>query len=91
MINDDRCEIDDSEYDKVTTTVDIEWGTSVIYECVGEVQLFRGLPASAEVVSMKRFFLDEFEVIEDSVQDVALEDFPHFIVKAAEKKMVEEL
>ena len=91
MINDDRCEIDDSEYDKVNVCVDIEWGTGVIYECVGEVQLFRGLPASAEVTAVTRFFLDDDGNQLDSRVELALEEFPHFIVKAAEKKLVEEL
>lgn len=90
MINDDRCETDDSEHDKVKSHVDIEFGTSVVYECKGEVTLFRGIPCSAEVTSMKRFFLDD-DGGDDGGTELELEEYPHYITLAAEKKMVEEI
>ncbi len=91
MINDDRCEIDDSEYDKITVSDQIEWGGIVLYKFTGEVQLFRGVPCSAEIIKMERWFVDNQGIDSEDREDLALEEFPHFITKAAEKKLVEEL
>jgi len=79
------------EGDKVTVIVDIEFGNNVIYECTGEVTLFRGLPCSAEVTKMKRFYLDDNGELVDDIIELALEDFPCYIRRAAEKKMVEDI
>ena len=90
MIDNDSCETDDSQHDKVSATVEITFGNTVIYECTGEVTLFRGLPCSAEVTGIKRLFIDD-DGEETDTATLELEDFPHYIVKAAEKKMVEEV
>ena len=82
---------DDSERDQVTVTTDIEWGTSVLYECTAEVQLFRGIPCRADVFKMKRIFLDDDGIKEDSVEELCPSEFPHFIKVAAEKKLVEDI
>ena len=90
MINDDSCEIDDENHDKVKTQVDIEFGETVVYECEGEVTLFRGIPSSAEVLKMTRIFVDHNGQQEEDSTVLDYEDFPHYITKAAEKKMTEE-
>ena len=90
MINDDRCETDHEHYDKVKKQVDIEFGSTVIYECEGEITLFRGIPATAEITKMTRIFVDHNGQQEEDSTVLDYEDFPHYITKAAEKKMTEE-
>jgi len=90
MINEDRCETDDSEYSKDIVDVEITFGTSVLYDCRVEVETFRNVPCNTEVVQMERVMLDsDGDGKEMDRMRLALEDYPHYIKLAAEKKALE--
>lgn len=82
--------VDDSEHDRVTETGEIEVSNYVYYEFEADVQLFRGIPCDAEIVKMTRYIVDYDNdgAILDTME-LDYNDFPHFIVKAAKKKVVE--
>lgn len=70
--------------------VEIEFGNSVVYECLVEVSTYRDLPCNTEVVEMYRVMFD-FDGDGSELHRMALayEEFPHYIARAAEKKVLE--
>ena len=84
---------DAPEHDIITQTVEIEVSNYVVYEVKAEVILFRGLPAEVkEIVQMTRQLFD-YDGDGSLLDEMELEcfEYPHYIVKAAEKKIMEML
>lgn len=81
-----------SEYDSVhDITVEIEVNNYVVYECVVDVKLFRGIPCEATMKSMSRqiFDYDHSGMLVD-MYNLCPSEWPNYIERAAEKKAVEE-
>ncbi len=80
------------ESDKVVVTQEIEVNNYTVYEYKAEVELFRGIPCKAEILTMTRQIFD-YDGDGSLVDELVLQpkEFPHYITTAAEKKAVEEL
>jgi hypothetical protein len=82
---------DKDDTDVVNTMCDIKVNDYVYYECHGTVELCNGIPAQAEVTRMTRQVVD-YDNDGDVVDEITLDysEFPEYIMRAAERKLVEE-
>ena len=69
---------------------EFQFNYDCIYECKVEVETFRGIPSHTEVIEMSRIEIDA-DGYETDVIELDKNEFPFYIKKAVEKKVLEML